>query len=141
MKAFAILAAGLLGLGTLTAHAQSTPSRQASDPGYSRHNYKHPQKAATARAEDNQTMSASTVAGVDHVANPAATRRNYKLQDRNRKLTDAVLILPARSVERNTNPLDSKDNYKRQQQPTRKATQPAPLPAEPVADTHGEEQQ
>jgi hypothetical protein len=140
MKAFAILTAGLLGLGALTANAQSAPSRQASDPSYSRHNYKHPQKAAVARAEDTQTISASTVAGLDHVANPAATRRNYKIQDRNRKRTDAVLILPGKPVERTTNPLDSKDNYKRQQQPARKVTQPAPLPEEPVADSEGNEQ-
>ncbi len=135
MKAFAILTAGLLGLGALTASAQSAPSRQASDPTYSRHNYKQPQKAAAARAEDTQTMSVSTVAGVEQVANPVATRRNYKLHDRNRKRTDAVLILPGKPVERTNNPLESKDNYKRQQQPAPKATQPAPLPDEPVADS------
>ncbi|MBD0260746.1 MAG: hypothetical protein ICV83_33930 [Cytophagales bacterium] len=141
MKAFAILTAGLLGLGALTANAQSAPARQASDPTYSRHNYKQPQKAAAARAEDTQTLSASTVAGVEQVSNPVATRRNYKLHDRNRKRTDAVLILPGKPVERtNTNPLDSKDNYKRQQQPARKATQPAPLPDEPVANTGRDEQ-
>jgi hypothetical protein len=141
MKAFAILTAGLLGLGALTANAQSAPSRQAADPTYSRHNYKQPQKAAAARAEDTQTLSASTIAGVEQVSNPVATRRNYKVQDRNRKRTDAVLILPGRRVERTTNPLDSKDNYKRQQQPARKVTQPAPLPDEPVANTGRDEQQ
>jgi hypothetical protein len=135
MKAFAILTAGLLGLSALTASAQPAPARQASDPTYSRHNYKQPQKAAAARAEDTQTLSASTVAGVDHVANPVATRRNYKLQDRNRKRTDAVLILPGKPAERTSNPLDSKANYKRQQQPAPKATQPAPLSDEPVADS------
>jgi hypothetical protein len=135
MKAFAILTAGLLGLGALTANAQSAPARQASDPTYSRHNYKQPQKAAAARAEDTQTLSASTVAGVEQVSNPVATRRNYKIQDRNRKRADAVLILPGKPVERTNNPLDSKDNYKRQQQPAPKATQPAPLPNEPVADS------
>jgi hypothetical protein len=140
MKAFAILTAGLLGLGTLTANAQSTPSRQASDPAYSRHNYKHPQKAAAARAEDDQSLSASTFSGLEGQVNPVATRRNYKVQDRNRKRTDALLILPGKPVERTTNPLDSKGNYKRQQQPAPKVTQPAPLPEEPVANTGRDEQ-
>ena len=140
MKAFAILTAGLLGLGALTANAQSTPSRQASDPSYSRHNYKHPQKAAAARAEDDQTLSASTFSGLEGQVNPVATRRNYKVQDRNRKRTDALLILPGKPVDRTTNPLDSKGNYKRQQQPAPKAKQPAPLPSEPVANSEGNEQ-
>jgi hypothetical protein len=140
MKAFAILTAGLLGLSTLTASAQSTPSRQASDPSYSRHNYKHPQKAAAARAEDDQSLSASTFSGLEGQVNPVATRRNYKVQDRNRKRTDALLILPGKPVERTTNPLDSKGNYKRQQQPAPKVTQPAPLPEEPVANTGRDEQ-
>jgi hypothetical protein len=140
MKAFAILTAGLLGLGALTANAQSTPSRQASDPAYSRHNYKHPQKAASARAEDDQSLSASTFSGLEGQVNPVATRRNYKVQDRNRKRTDALLILPGKPVERTTNPLDSKGNYKRQQQPAPKVTQPAPLPEEPVANIGRDEQ-
>jgi hypothetical protein len=72
--------------------------------------------------------------------NPVATRRNYKVQDRNRKRTDALLILPGKPVERSTNPLDSRDNYKRQQRPAPKAKQPAPLPSEPVADSEGNEQ-
>jgi hypothetical protein len=140
MKAFAILTAGLLGLGALTANAQSTPSRQASDPSYSRHNYKHPQKAAAARAEDDQALSASTFSGLEGHANPVATRRNYKVQDRNRKRTDALLILPSKPVERTINPLDSKGNYKRQQQPAPKVTQPVPLAEEPVANTGRDEQ-
>ena len=140
MKAFAILTAGFLGLATLTASAQTSPSRQASDPSYSRHNYKHPQKAAAARAEDDQTLSASTFLGLDGQVNPVATRRNYKVQDRNRKRTDALLILPGNRVERTTNPLDAKGNYKRQQQPAPKVIQPAPLPSEPVADSEGSEQ-
>lgn len=140
MKAFSILTAGFLGLATLTASAQTSPSRQASDPSYSRHNYKHPQKAAVAKAEDDQTLSASTFSGLEGQVNPVATRRNYKVQDRNRKRTDALLILPGKRVERTTNPLTSPDNYKRQQQPAPKAKKPAPLPAEPMANSDGAEQ-
>ncbi len=140
MKAFAILTAGLLGLATLTASAQTAPSRQASDPAYSRHNYKHPQKAAVAKAEDDQTLSASTFSGMEGQVNPVATRRNYKVQDRNRKRTDALLILPAKPAARTNNPLTSPDNYKRQQQPAPKAKKLAPLPEEPMANTDGAEQ-
>ncbi len=136
MRTYAILAAVLLGWGVLTADAQTSRARQLSDPSYSRHNYKHPQKAAAARSEDNQAISASTSTGMKSIANPAATRRNYKLQDRNQKHPDALLVLPGTIMERNNNPLNSPDNYKRQNQPAAKPRQQQEtVPYEPMVNT------
>lgn len=140
MKTYAIIAAGLLSWSVLSADAQTKPARQVSDPSYSQHNYKHPQKAAAARAEDNQAVSASTSAGMESIANPAATRRNYKVQDRNQKRTDALLVLPGNRMEQTTNPLDSKDNYKRQNQPAAKPEKKQEsVPYEPMVNTDRDE--
>jgi hypothetical protein len=78
------------------------------DPSYSVHNYKHPNKAAEA-AKNNydhlQSFDYHEVKGTAH--------RHYKAQNNRRVVTEGGVI-PAVPVEKNTNSMFSRRNYKRQ---------------------------
>src|SRR6187399_1886384 len=76
------------------------------DPSYSVHNYKHPNKAAEAKAEgydDLQKLDYTDVKGTTH--------RNYKAQNQSPAQEGAVV--PQQPVEKAKNSVFSRRNYKR----------------------------
>ena len=97
----------LLIFGILLLFTVSTTAQRHRDQSYSVHNYKHPNKAAEAASNDYDHLnkfSYKEAKGTRH--------RNYKAQ--NHPPVQEGGIVPQEPIEKPTNSVFSKRNYKRQ---------------------------
>ncbi|MES2734057.1 MAG: hypothetical protein V4714_20080 [Bacteroidota bacterium] len=114
MKKLAYLLTGILFITVYTAHAQSPKSfKFKSNPAYSVHNYKQPDKAALAKKYNLERLQTFTYVE----ATPAAevVNRNYKAQAATTNVSPASgAVIPTSTRKQSRNGLDSPANYKRQ---------------------------
>jgi hypothetical protein len=113
MKNQALVLVGILFLAVHTAQAQSPVEfKYKSNPAYSVHNYKQPDKAALARKYNLDGLK--TFNYVEANAANDLNQRNYKAQAASTEPRTTGAIIPTTTRKEPRNSIDSPANYKRQ---------------------------
>lgn len=113
MKNLTFVLVGILFLAVYTAQAQSPVEfKYKSNPAYSVHNYKQPDKAALARKYNLDGLNTFNYLEVN--ASNDLTQRNYKAQATSAEPRTTGAVIPVTTRKEPRNSIDSPANYKRQ---------------------------
>lgn len=99
-------------LSLLFLNGLNAQDKKTHDPSYSVHNYKHPNKAKIAKEKNLDDLN--YVQYNEPTKENYKARHNYKQQNNKRKSNNEGAIVNTKKVEKNTNSVFSKNNYKRQ---------------------------
>ena len=113
MKNLTLILVGVLLVALHTAQAQSPVEfKHRSNPAYSVHNYKQPDKAALARKYNLDGLKTFTY--VEAKATNDLAQRNYKAQAISSEPITTGAVIPTTAQKEPRNSIDSPANYKRQ---------------------------